>query len=180
MPFMLYDVAGQPGQERYTFVRVVQLAGSSGPLANFSRNANPTHQVPFGWHATADDVIRLLGGSPATQAIVIDLKPRVTGNVSLYRLLCVWGFSAANWTPLGLCLRVLFSDRPEQNPLTFKNSFVDPGTDHTLVREFLYVQGGVSAGSWNWGMVGRVNGALLWPDAFDFLVAGLKSCEQEK
>jgi hypothetical protein len=104
---------------------------------------------------------------------VVDLKPRVAGNVSVFRLLDVWGYSEDQWTPLALRLQAIFSDRDEPNPL-FKNSFVDPGTDHTLVREFLYVQGGVSSGTWNWGMVGRVNGALLWPDAFDFLVTALR------
>ena len=101
------------------------------------------------------------------------MKPRVAGNVSLYRLLDVWGFSYDSWTPLAIRLRALFGDRQEANPLAFKNSFVDPGIDHSLVGEFLYVQGGVSKGTWNWGQVGRVNGALLWRDAFDFLTTAL-------
>jgi hypothetical protein len=170
---MLYRVAGEPGREQYTFDRAVRLAGRSGPLAMFSRNANSGKRTPFGWHATSDDIVRLLGGTPPTQAIVIDLKPRVAGNVSLYRLLDVWGFSYAGWTPLALRLRVLFGDRQEADPPAFKKSFVDPGIDHSMVGEFLYVQGGVSEGTWNWGLVGRVNGALLWRDAFDFLTTAL-------
>ena len=178
MPFMLYDVIADASQDRYTFAREIKLAGPSGPLAVFSRKANPEQRVPFGWHATEGDIIRLLGGLPATQAIVIDLKPRVAGNVSLYRLLDLWGYSDENWTPLALRLEVLFGDREEPNPLVFKNSFVDPRTDHSLVGEFLYVKGGVSKGTWNWGMVGRVNGALLWRDAFDFLVSSLQEALQ--
>jgi hypothetical protein len=153
---------------------VVKLAGRSGPLAKISRKANPQSKIPFGWHATAADIIAGLGDSADSKAVVIDLKPRVAGNVSLYRLLDVWGFSDKSWTPLALRLQVLFGDRQEANPLTFKNSFVDPGTDHSFVGEFLYVQGGVSEGTWNWGMVGRVNGALLWQDAFKFLVERLQ------
>jgi hypothetical protein len=34
--------------------------------------------------------------------------------------------------------------------------------------EFLYVNGGAKGGTWTWGLVGRVNGALLWPDALRF------------
>jgi hypothetical protein len=147
MPFMLYCVTGEPGREQYTFDRGIRVAGRSGPLAMISRSANSEHRIPFEWHATSDEIIRLLGGSPSTQAIVIDLRPRVAGNVSLYRLLDVWGFSYASWTPLAIRLRGLFSDRQEANPLAFKNSFVDPGTDHSLVGEFLYVQGGVSKGT---------------------------------
>ncbi len=39
--------------------------------------------------------------------------------------------------------------------------------------EFHYVQG-VVKGTWNWGMVGRVNGAILSRDAFDYLSKKLK------
>lgn len=174
MPFMLYDVAGDPGQEQYTFVRKIQLAGKSGPLAKYSHDLNLEGKFPFRWHATEEDIIRHLGGLPGGQAIVIDLKPGVAKNVSLYRLLDVWGFSYQAWTPLALRLRVLFGDLEDADPKSFKASFIDAGKEHAQVGEFLYLQGGVSKGTWNWGMVGRVNGALLWRDAFDFLVGNLQ------
>jgi hypothetical protein len=174
MPFMLYHITGESGREQYRFVRGIGLAGRSGALANFSRSLNPEKRIPFKWHATSKKLIQLLGGSPTEQVIVLDLKPRAAGKVSLYRLLDVWGFSYADWTPLALRLRVLFANRKEANPFAFKNSFVDPGTEHSLVGEFLYVQGGVSEGAWNWGKVGSVNGALLWSDAFEFLSTALK------
>jgi hypothetical protein len=173
MPFFLYDIAGEPGRERYSSPREIRLAGRTGPLATFSRVENPTSKQPFGWHATSGDLIRLIGGTPTEQAIVIDLKPRVAYNVSLYRLLDVWGFSYTDWTPIAIGMQTLFADRKEPNPATFKNDFLDPGTDHRQLGEFLYLLGGVSKGTWNWGMIGRVNGALLYPDAFEYLVAGL-------
>ena len=174
MSFMLYHITGEPGRMQYKFARGIQLAGQSGMLAKYSRSLNPEKRIPLKWHATAKKLIQLLGGSPTEQAIVLDLKPGATSKVSLYRLLDVWGFSYANWTPLALRLRVLFANRKEANPFTFKNAFVDPGTEHSLVGEFLYLQGGVSEGTWNWGKVGRVNGALLWSDAFEFLSTALK------
>ena len=174
MPFMLYRAAKEPAGTRYDYLRNVSLAGSSGPLAKFSWNANPTAQTPFKWHAAAADILALLDATPSEHAILIDLKPRVSGNVSVYRLLDVWGYSYSAWTPLALRLEVIFGDRQEADPATFKRAFVDEERVHSLAGEFLYTQGGVSTGStWNWGMVGRVNGALLWREAFDFLVTSL-------
>jgi hypothetical protein len=174
MPFMLYHISGESGREQYRFVRGIRLAGRSGPLALVSRSLNADKRIPFMWHASAKKIIQLLKGSPTEQAIVFDLKPRATGKVSLYRLLDVWGVSYANWTPLALRLRVLFADQKEANPFVFKNSFADPGTDHSLVGELLSVRGGVSDGTWNWGKGGRTNGVLLSFDAFNYLSAALK------
>ncbi len=174
MPFMLYQLTGESGREQYKFVRALRLAGQSGALGRLVRTLNPEKRIPLKWHVTAKKLIQLLGGSPTDQAIVFDRKPGATGRVSLYRLLDVWGFSYANWTPLALRLRVLFADRKEANPFAFKHAFIDPGTEHSLVGEFLYVQGGVSEGTWNWGRGGRDSGVLLWSDAFDFLSSALK------
>ena len=174
MPFMLYNISGESGREQYAFNRGIQLAGESGPLAKYCRALNPEKRIPLKWHVTSKKIIQILGGAPTEHAIVFDSKPGSTSRVSLYRLLDVWGFSYANWTPLAIRLRTLFADRKEANPFTFKNSFLDPGTEHSLVGEFLHVQGGVSEGAWNWGKVGRAHGALLWSDAFDFLSTALK------
>jgi hypothetical protein len=174
MPFLLYHISGESGREQYKFVRGIRLTGLSGPLALLSRSLNVDKRLPFTWHVSAKKIIQILKGSPTEQAIVLDLKPRSTGKVSLYRLLDVWGVSYANWTPLALRLRALIADQKEANPFAFKNSFADPGTDHSLVGEFLSVRGGVSEGTWNWGKLGRTNGVLLSCDAFNYLSAALK------
>jgi hypothetical protein len=173
MAFHLYDLSGPRGRERYTRVHPFPLAGKKGPLAQLVAMRNEQKSVPFGWHSTSDELITLHGGTPTTQAIVIDLKPNVPNNVSLYRLLDVWGYSYTNWTPLAFRLQALFVDRHEPDPTAFKRSFVDAGEDHRLAGEFLYVHGGVTGGDWNWGKVGHVNGVLLWKEAFDFLYTGL-------
>ncbi len=173
MPFLLYDLDGPPGREKYTLVSTFQLSGTRGAMARLVAARNVEKQVPFSWHATAAELIAVGRGQPTTQAIVIDLKPKVANNVSLFRLLDVWGYSYGSWTPLALRLQGLMADRQEPDPVAFKKSFIDPGDDHSLVGEFLYVQGGVNSGKWTWGMVGRVNGALLWKNAFDFLTGAL-------
>src|SRR5262245_10767717 len=91
MPFLLYDLDGPPGREKYTLISTFQLSGTRGAMARSVAARNSQRQVPFGWHLTAGDLISAGGGRSATQAIVIDLKPKVANNVSLYRLLDVWG-----------------------------------------------------------------------------------------
>ena len=94
----------------------------------------------FGWHASAADIVASLGGQSG-QTIVIDLKPTVAQNVSLYLLRDVWGYSAKDWTPLALRLECLFVDRAHSNPMKFKAAFDDAGADGTLIGEFLIVVG---------------------------------------
>jgi hypothetical protein len=168
MPFLLYNTTGSPGQHHHTLVRQIKLAGRTGPLARHAALLNPDKAVPFRWHATAAELLPYLGASPGAQNILIDLKPRAK-DVSVYQLCDVWGFSYEEWTPIELRLQSLFIEKAEPNPSQFKQSFSDAGSDGSLVAEFLYMLGGVNGGTWNWGMVGRVNGALLWKDAFDFL-----------
>ncbi len=63
--------------------REIKLVGRSGPLANFAASANKQLQVPREWHASEADIIHCLDDATAEQGIIIDLKPRVTGHVSL-------------------------------------------------------------------------------------------------
>jgi len=109
MPFMLYDVA-HAVPRRYSFVRNAQIAGNRGPLATIQKAKNTAPATPFGWHATTSEIVHAIGGRPESQELVVDLKPTVLNNVSLYRLLDVWGFSYAEWTPLALKFEVLFGD----------------------------------------------------------------------
>lgn len=172
MPFMLYDVTVGSSSHSYRYVRNLRIAGNRGPLAHIHRTRNTVGKCPFGWHASAADIVAAVGGD-AGQAIVIDLKPAVARNVSLYLLRDVWGYSVQEWTPLALRLECLFADRAHPNPMEFKAAFDDADAERTLIGEFLYVQGGVQGGSWNWGKVGLVNGTLLWPEAFEYLTSQL-------
>ena len=172
MPFMLYSSTSDMRGKHYNFKRRVSIAGKHGPLLSVYRGKNVLGETPFAWHASSRDIVSALGGD-ASDSVIIDLKPRIANNVSLYRLLDIWAFSYPAWTPLALRLEVLFADQPHSNPTAFKTSFSDTDVDGTRIGEFLYVKGGTEEGNWAWGQVGSVNGALLWPDAFEYLTSSL-------
>ena len=80
------------------------------------------------------------------------------------------GYSYDGWTALALRLETLLGDDPRDNPATFKHGFAGPIETRDFVYEFLYLNGGTKNGNGTWGLVGRVNGALLWPDALRYFV----------
>ena len=167
MPFKLYLRENlEPGVSRYTCPQVTDKVpealrayalGQEGPI----------------WHMTEQDVITGIKGDPASardHALVIDLKPKVVGNVSLYRVRDIWGWTDEEWTPIALRLWPLFSDLAVSNAEGFKHDFDDRQATEVNVYEFLYLRGGRRKG-WNWGMVGFVNGALLWPEVWEYFAA---------
>lgn len=170
---MLYRKIAIPGVSAFEYVRNVQIAGRNGPLCRLvTQNATLTARNRC-WHATERDILQALDGSLHDHALIIDLKPRVKANVSLYRLREVWGYSHDEWSPLALRLEGIFVDHQVSDPAQFKQRFAQPPGQPDQVGEFLYVQGGLMGGSWNWGMVGRVNGALMWPEALKYLSSSL-------
>lgn len=171
MPFYLYETASVQDGVAYKQLREIKLGGSSGPIAGCARVR--TEGQPGGWHATERDLIEASKENPDGHAIVIDLKPREIGKVSLYRVTDVWGFSDEGWTPIALRLSALFIEEEHEDWEAFKRDFLDTKAEHQVVGEFLYLMGGYKGGTWNWGMVGRVNGALLWPDALQYLASNL-------
>jgi hypothetical protein len=173
MPFLRYRLStGDSGATIFTRVRNVQLAGSSGPIAKHVKSVADPSKANCEWHLSAQKILTLIGIDPAKNAILIDITPRDKQCVSMMRLEDIWGYSYAGWTPLLLQLQTLYvsfeSERPDSND--FKKEFDDHGIENKRVYEFLYMQGGTKQGTWNWGLVGRVNGALLWPDALQYFI----------
>lgn len=163
MPFFLYSLDSE--QEKYRQIREISLSGRQSPFPNICTELGDR------WHCTDTDILSHLGDvEPAEHRILIDLKPSDKTNVSLYRLRDVWGYSYESWTPLALRLESLLVDDPRDNPTIFKQEFVGPKESGDFIYEFLYLNGGTKGGKWTWGMVGRVNGALLWPDALRYFI----------
>ena len=111
--------------------------------------------------------------------LVIDLKPNAEQNLSLYQIEHIWGWTIQSWTPIALRLRPLFTDFKVQDATEAKKQFELPSDKELAdigspVHEFLYFWHKNPLSTWNWGLVGHVNGALLWPDVFDYFVERIK------
>ena len=174
MPFILYKwERNGKGFRVFERLKQVKLAGY-GPIASYVRQVQSGKAVtPLQWHATEGEILTQLGESECERALIIDLKPNVEGVVSLYHLREIWGFSYELWTPIALRLETLFAEGDVQDPAEFKQKFNDVKCTREQVHEFLYLQGGTQGGTWNWGPVGSVNGALLPPDALKYFLAVL-------
>lgn len=123
------------------------------------------------------DLLVGVGGDPVSQAVVVDLKPHARDIVNLYLMRGIVGYSYADWTPLCFLFERLFDDRPEPNPERFKQRFTcKEGFQGTRTVSFVYLRRGTQRGkAWNWGHIGRVNGAILFPDAWRFFDREIRS-----
>src|SRR5271157_4875 len=102
MPFLMYQREGTD----YVLTRSIVLAGQSGP---FCKMAKSTPNEPE-WELSETELVRAFGVEAERNAVVIDLKPRIKDEVSLYRVRHVWGYSSHGWTPVALELEALFVD----------------------------------------------------------------------
>jgi hypothetical protein len=164
MPFLLYQHwPNDAGSRTFWRVKQVSIGGGRGPIA--AHVADECGDEPgCRWHMSETQLLSRLTVTPE-HAVLIDLKPTTKGNVSLYRLTDVWGFSYRQWTPVCLKLESLFIDEHIENAEAFKEEFQLRPDGGVIAHEFLYLNGGVSEGNWNWGMTGAVNSALLFRDA---------------
>jgi hypothetical protein len=164
MPFLLYTL--EPSQSEYRQVSEIKLSGIASPFRKLATDRE--------WHGTDADILSLLDiERPGDHRILIDLKPSDKKNVSLYRLREVWGYSYDEWSPLALRLECLLGDEPQDNPSSHKQRFTGPVETKDFIYEFLYINGGTAGGKWTWGLVGRVNAALLWPDALRYFITSI-------
>ncbi len=162
MPFFLYSFDSE--QREYRQLKEISLSGAASPLRTVLGEAKDSE-----WHAPEARILFLLGFEPPEKhRILIDLKPSDKSKVSLYRLRDIWGYSYDTWTPLALRLESVLVDEPHDSPSEYKQAFVRPTETKDFIYEFLYLNGGSQSEKWTWGMVGRVNAALLWPDALRY------------
>lgn len=174
MPFFLYHIDGG----HFECVGSVSLAGLNGPFCAAARCKpdNPEWELE-------ERLLRSLDATPENHAVIIDLKPRMTDEVSLYRLKHVWGYSAAGWTPLALELEGLYVDaKPPRgiNAANFKKRFPCVKTPGDQIYEFLYVGGDGHTGTWNFGRVGGVNAPLLWSNTLDSFLKRINRKRRDK
>ncbi len=170
MPFLLYERTERgDGAIDYFQLKDVSLAGMTNGLIYPFVKAYARGAKAFPWGATIGDLLAASGIPAEGRALVADLRPTVEGNLSLYEVTDLFGYSYEDWTPLCLRMEPLVVDQTVPDPARFKLRFRRKGR-RRRVHQFLYVQGGLTGGTWKWGPVGSVNGVLLWPDALAFFL----------
>ncbi len=176
MPFFLYRVY----RNDYVVARKnITLAGSNTPFCRAARCTPSTAE----WELDETNLLRSFDVDPAQHAVVIDLKPRMKDQVSLYRLKHVWGYSEKGWTPLALQLEALYVDEaPPQgvSVVDFKKQFPALGEPGDQIYEFLYLNGDGTSGTWSFGRVGSVNAPLLWAEVLDSFIRRINRKRREK
>ena len=137
--------------------------------ARFVATARRSPDTPE-WELSERELVRSYGVDPDSHVVIIDLKPKVEDEISLYRLKYAWGYSADGWTPFALELEGLYVDEKPQtgnSAASIKQRFPISSEPGDRIYEFLYVNGDGKKGSWAFGRVGSVNAALLWEHVFD-------------
>ncbi len=178
----IYKVTDLSGKKKqFQLVKEVPLFGvKTGIVCDMLRNEmeqnNLDHQK---WEIDVRECLTKKGH--AQSALVIDFKPKqAQGLIHLQELVKVFGFSNAVWTPMLLCFRGLIIDRDKT--YANKNDFIidfDDVKGHDPVFSFTYrlggIEQGVLTGRWTSSGPSSANSALLWPDAFRYLVS---KCEE--
>lgn len=171
MPFLVYEESGESLRQ----TRTVSLGGKHGPFAqHVEALLDNGAEAPIKWHLTGSEMLDYLDvDDPEGHALVVDLKPSIDHNVSLYEITHVWGHTKPTWTPLALRMKTIFVDREEPDPDLFMEQFQLPSEGREQVHEFLYLTGGAESDSWGWGRTGTVNAVLLWPSTFRYFVEAM-------
>lgn len=175
MTHSLYMLTNEPGNTVYQLAQKIKLTAKSGAIASFV--CQTRGKEPGGWHMNERDLLIRVGGAPESHAVVVDLKPHAHDIVNLYIMRGIVGYSYPEWTPLCFLFERLFDDQPESDPERFKQRFTrEEGFRGTRAVSFVYLRRGTQGGkAWNWGRIGRVNGAILFPDAWRYIDQEIRS-----
>lgn len=141
MPFLLYQHwPNDSGSRTFRRVKRVSIGGKRGPIAAHVAE-ECTNEPGCCRHMPEVRLLHHLEAAPG-HAVLIDLKPTTPGNVSLYRLTDVWGFSYREWTPVCLRLESLFIDERIEDTEAFKEHFeFRPEDGGVIIHELLYLNG---------------------------------------
>lgn len=179
MVHLLYklDPEGGPEATAYRLVKPVKFAGKDSPITPYViENAKDEH--PFGWHMHEAEILKRLGVDASSHATVIDLWPNRSDAVLLFQVKGILGFSYMDWTPICFLLETLIDHEKSEDPAKRKREFLLPNNHQgDKVLSFVYLRGGFQEGSWLWGAIGSVNGAILERDAWRYFDHKLRSLE---
>ena len=161
----------------YNFLKARDILSRTPAKPNYAEQSGGQPYIL--WSSDINNMLKSTGRDPEQVRVLIDLKPKVQNNVSLYEILKVWGVTHPNWTPLMLQLRPLFIDTKvtAKSPETCKKQIlVDPNANlDPPVFDFIYLRGGYEEGPWSPAQLGFHSGVLWWPEAARFFTAELQS-----
>lgn len=157
----------------YTQVGNIALAGRNGIIQrSFDksklRDQLSTLSVGIPWDISKQELQSLMGNddqNAVSSELVFDVEP-AKKRTNLLQLEHIYAYShnygetgTVYWTVMLLHLKpVLFSPNTVLDKLKF-----EPDGNDALIKEFLYLRG--DAEGWTFGSVGRMNGALIEPEA---------------
>ena len=185
MPFRLYRTTGEEGG-----LDVVELAKpwitfgghKNGILLKHlkrrgvldaARDQAPGNDDVYFAYFPVGDLLESDGINPAIHRLVIDLKPGVSGNVSLYDVRELWVAIHEAWTPVMLRLHPLFMDRRVAKGREWEckqRLLLDPNRDAGRpIHDIVYLKGGYGrrgeneSGWWGPSRLGQYSAVLLFP-----------------
>ena len=151
---MFYAYTKRQEGNKYHFSRNyhITLGGNKwGVIREYLDKTKPSRlSVPYKWHFPIEKGLKQLEYDE--NSILIDAKPHKEGNVSLYEILDIWGYTTRTWTPILLRLKALLVD--EEASYYDKKQFKITGYPNIeTVLTFLYLRGGIYRnsffGTWN-------------------------------
>lgn len=156
----------------------VSLAGHNVIYNQWKKKGEPRNE---GWQINSNDLeneLQNLVDADYRSLVLIDYDPSGKEEVVLLQVKDIYAYTYASkdtgevwWTPIMLRMQKVFG-RELQNELSDKqrkdliSNFNAEYQEEVI--EFLYLQG--EKRGWNWGMVGRVNGALIPPEAREYFL----------
>ncbi|MFH1251383.1 MAG: hypothetical protein V1715_09840 [bacterium] len=185
MPFFIYEKEDFGDYLNFRLIKQIQCIPRLFIEPVFSSIPDDYNEKYFKWKRSEIDISnriseiceKLVINNPV---LVVDLKPNKDKIVSLFQIKNLYGCTDKNWTPICVKLGVIFDEKNVENPKQKKQLVnVKKNYFNKDIIEFLYIQKGFQSGKGNWGPIGSVNAALLWPEVFKYFVydcLNLKDC----
>ena len=176
MSFLVYRTSTRAGRTEFSRLKGVSLAGHRKGL--ICRTLVRRSEFAEKWHVTEADMLQTARCDPGHHALILDMRPSVENEASMYRIRDVWGYSDEYWTRLLLRFDFVFWHEGDDYAAQ-KERFVllDGGAAY----EFLYLRGGIKdgicRGTWNFPM-GTITGTLLSEDSLEYFMPILERQRQ--
>lgn len=176
MAIYLYKQSRSIENASFEIVDSVAMAGYNVIYNQWKKKGEPRNE---GWQIESNDLVNELQakvGPDYCPAILIDYDPSGKEEVVLLQVNHIYAYTYACedtgkvwWTPIMIRMRKVFEKSlPDGVDAKQRKNLISrfDAEYQEEVIEFLYLQG--EDRGWNWGMVGRVNAALIPPDARKF------------